>query len=227
MTAAARPRKRAARGQGATLYGEVLRAAMDLLAETGSVDAVSVRSVAQRVGVSVPSIYLHFADKQALIDAVCEQVFADLDEAMQQASRDAVDPFEALRMQGVAYIRFALENPEQYRVVMMSPPVGKASGPVEAMSMSAFAHILEGVEACLATSVLEGDPITICMQLWAAAHGIASLMIAKPEFPWPPVEQFVDDSICAAGLGLAVLTRLDRDLPLDELRARLDALRST
>ncbi len=51
---------------------------MDLLTETGSEDAVSIRAVAQRVGVSAPSIYLHFADKRALIDAVCEEVFEAL-----------------------------------------------------------------------------------------------------------------------------------------------------
>ena len=69
------PRRRAARGQGAALRGEVLQAAMDLLRETGDETSVSLRAVAQRVGVSVPAIYLHFEDKTALLDAVCEEVF--------------------------------------------------------------------------------------------------------------------------------------------------------
>ena len=64
-------RRRAPRGRGGELRGEILQAAMSLLQETGDEAAVSVRGVAQRVGVSVPSLYLHFADKQALIDAVC------------------------------------------------------------------------------------------------------------------------------------------------------------
>src|ERR687889_2900768 len=111
--AAVRPRS--ARGKGAELRGELLRAAMDLLTETGEEDAVSLRAVAQRVGVSVPSIYLHFADKQALLDAVCEEVFAALDTAMQSAAADAPNVFEGLRRQGVAYVEFAIANPEHYR----------------------------------------------------------------------------------------------------------------
>jgi AcrR family transcriptional regulator len=220
-----RGRRRAPRGQGAALRGEVLRAAMDLLAETGSEDAVSLRALAQRVGVSVPSIYLHFADKQALMDAVCGQVFTDLDEAMQEACAGAPDPFEALRRQGVAYVRFALDHPEQYRIVMMRPPGDGARGQDDVVAAAAFGHLLEGVEACVAVGVLEGKPLTLGLQLWSSAHGLASLLIAKPHFPWPPVEQLIDSTICAAGLGLAAQTRLAADLGVPEVMRRLDALR--
>ena len=127
-------RRRAARGRGAELRGEVLAAAMELLSETGDESAVSVRAVAQRVGVSVPSIYLHFADKQALLDAVCGEVFEALHQRMRAAAEGAIDPFEALRAQGNAYVRFARENPEHYRLVMLQPhdPPAEAVDPVVA-----------------------------------------------------------------------------------------------
>jgi len=64
-------RRRAPRGSGDQLRDEILGAATDLLLETGDEKAVSIRSVSQRVGVTSPSIYLHFADKDALLDAVC------------------------------------------------------------------------------------------------------------------------------------------------------------
>jgi AcrR family transcriptional regulator len=108
-------RRRAARGRGAELRDEVLRAAMDLLAETGDESAVSLRVVAERVGVTVPSIYLHFADKRALIDAVCSEVFEQLDRLLRAASEGASDPLDALRAQGNAYVHFAVDNPEHYR----------------------------------------------------------------------------------------------------------------
>jgi AcrR family transcriptional regulator len=68
-------RRRAARGSGEQLREEILNAATDLLLETGHAKDVSIRSVAQRVGVTPPSIYLHFADKDALLDAVCGRYF--------------------------------------------------------------------------------------------------------------------------------------------------------
>lgn len=217
------PRRRAPRGQGGALRGEVLQAAMDLLAETGDETSVSLRAVAERVGVSVPSIYLHFEDKAALMHAVCEEVFAALHVAMRDASAEAPDPFEGLLRQGVAYVRFALANPEHYRIVMMGGVSDIA--PAEEIASGAFSHLLASVSACVDLGVLEGDPVGLSLRLWASAHGIAALLIAKPLFPWPPVEALVSDVLRAAGLGLAVATRLpDGQSPAD-LVQRLDRLR--
>lgn len=222
MSEAAAPRKRAARGQGAALRGEVLTAAMDLLRETGSEEAVSLRAVATRVGVSVPSIYLHFADKQALLDAVCTEVFEALHVTMKAASADAADPWAALRAMGVSYVQFALANPEHYRIVMM-----RGGDPTYEIAGGAFTYLLDGVVACIGLGILEGDPVELGLRLWAAAHGIASLLIAKPSFPWPPVEELVDATICMAGTGLAASSRLPEELPVEELIRRLDSLRET
>jgi len=217
-------RERSPRGQGAALRGEVLSAAMDLLRETGSEESVSLRAVAARVGVSVPSIYLHFADKQALLDAVCAEVFDALHVRMKEASADAPDAWQGLRRQGVAYVHFALANPEHYRIVMM----GRATSlsPADEIASGAFAHLLDTVSRCVALGVLEGDPVQLGLQLWAAAHGIAALLIAKPMFPWPPVEELIDNTICAAGLGLAAKARIPEDeLPADVVVERLNRLR--
>ena len=199
---------------------------MDLLKETGDVDAVSVRAVAQRVGVSVPSLYLHFADKQALIDAVCEEVFEALHLRMRAAAADAPDPFQALRAQGNAYVHFALENPEHYRIVMMTEHAGDRSSADQAIAGGAFDYLVESVRACIDAGVYSGDPIELGLGLWAAAHGVAALLVAKPYFPWPDVNDFVDRTICMAGMGLAVSDRisLDTDLPLPLLVALLDEL---
>jgi AcrR family transcriptional regulator len=222
VSKAAPPRKRAARGQGAALRGEVLTAAMDLLRETGSEEAVSLRAVSQRVGVSVPAIYLHFADKQALLDAVCAEVFEALHVAMKTASEAAANPWESLRSMGVSYVHFALENPEHYRIVMMR---SEDHDPSDEIASGAFGHLLDGVVTCIGLGIFEGDPIDLGLKLWAAAHGVASLLITKPSFPWPPVEQLVDATICMAGTGLAAASRLPDDLLPDELVRRLDTLR--
>ena len=216
-------RSRAPRGQGAALRGEVLTAAMDILRDTGSEEAMSLRAVAQRVGVSVPSIYLHFADKQALLDAVCEEVFAALHVAMKEADADAADPWEALRAQGIAYVRFAVANPEHYRIVMMAGP--SEHDPKDEIASGAFGHLLESIVGSIGLGVLEGDPVELGLKLWSAAHGLASLLITKPKMPWPPLEELIDGTMCFAGLGLATITRIDPDLPAEQLVERLNSLR--
>jgi len=224
-------RRRAARGKGAELRGDVLRAAVDLLGETGDEDAVSLRAVAQRVGVSVPSIYLHFADKQALLDAVCEEVFAALDTSMQVAAADAPNPFEGLRRMGVAYVQFARANPEQYRIVLMRKHERDEETYADlVMASAAFEHFVSAVQECVDAGVFEGDAGQLALRLWAAAHGVAALLVAKPYFPWPPLDDYIERTIEMAGLGLALASRLGEDHcdePLEELVARLEAVRRT
>jgi len=198
---------------------------MALLAETGDESAVSLRAVAERVGVSVPSIYLHFADKRALIDAVCSQVFDELDRRLRAASEGTQDPLQALRAQGNAYVHFALENPEHYRVVMMQAHEPGPSAVDTLAASGAFSYLVQSVRACQDVGLLEGDPVELGLSLWAAAHGVAALLVAKPYFPWPDTDAFVDRTVCMAGLGLAVASRVDVGTPSGELARRLDDLR--
>ncbi|MDQ1688701.1 MAG: hypothetical protein QOK42_1676 [Frankiaceae bacterium] len=200
-------RQRARRGEGAALREEILTAARELLAETGSEEAVSIRAVAERVGVTPPAIYLHFADKEALLAEVCNQVFVALDAAMEAAAADAEGPMEGLRARGLAYVRFAIANPEHYRLVMMRRPTEAMPGPTaDMMTDGAFVHLLEAVRSCQQIGLMRADeePLALGLVLWAAAHGIASLVIAKPNLPWTDLEQVITRTIDAMGCGLSI-----------------------
>src|SRR5689334_16484994 len=154
-------RRRAPRGSGEQLREEILDATTDLLLETGNAKAVSIRSVAQRVGVTPPSIYMHFADKDALLDAVCARYFEKLDEEMQRAAADETSTIEVLRAQGLAYIRFATKTPELYRIATMGE--GRPGSDVDvALNSSAFTHIRNTVETLMTEGVLpQGDSTVI------------------------------------------------------------------
>src|SRR5438309_1238072 len=126
-TASKRARRRASRGSGEQLRAEIVTATKDLLARSGDLDSVSIRAVADAVGVTSPSIYLHFADKDELIEAVVGDVFAELDAAMLAAAKAEEKPLDRLCAYGVAYVQFALDHPEHYRIATMSS-LGKTEG---------------------------------------------------------------------------------------------------
>jgi AcrR family transcriptional regulator len=196
------------------LRSEIVTAARDLLAETGSADRVSMRAVAQRVGVTSPSIYLHFADKDALLYAVVADVFTELDLAIQKAVADLGprDPLSILQAQGLAYIRFALAHPEHYRIATMEPcPVAPSVD--EVLASGAFAHLMAAVLDCMAAGIFaDGDPLPVALDLWAAGHGIASLMIAKPYLPWGDVETVGKRVLCTAAAGHIVADLIGGDV---------------
>ena len=145
-------RRRAPRGSGEQLRDEILDATTELLLETGHAKAVSIRSVAQRVGVTPPSIYLHFADKDALLDAVCARYFEKLDEEMQRVSADQPSTVEVLRAQGLAYVRFAMQTPELYRIATMGE--GRPGSDIDmTLNSSAFQHLRNSVEVLIEEGV--------------------------------------------------------------------------
>jgi AcrR family transcriptional regulator len=187
----ARPRAR--RGEGDRLRQEIIEAGKHLLVETGNQEAVTVRAVAEAVGVSPPSIYLHFPDKDALLLAVCEETFEALDEYIEAKAAGIEDVRERLRARGKAYVQFGLENPEHYRILFMTRPAS-LKPETQIPAPAAFLHHVESVQDAYDAGVLRHDldPMLAALTLWAGAHGITSLLIAKPRFPWPDLDLLID-----------------------------------
>lgn len=176
-------RPRSPRGTGPRLRAEILTATRELLERTGDVGAVSIRAVAELVGVSAPSIYRHFADKDALIEAAVAEVFEALNIAMQAAVDPAEPPPLRLRRLGLAYVRFALDHPEQYRLATI--PTSHRGAVDMVLTSGAFRYFAGTVEEAMSEGLIDrGDPTPLVLELWAAAHGIASLLLAKPYLPW-------------------------------------------
>jgi AcrR family transcriptional regulator len=213
-------RRRAPRGSGEQLREEILESATQLLLETGHAKAVSIRSVAQRVGVTPPSIYLHFADKDALLDAVCARYFEKLDEQMQLVA-DQPSSIEVLRAQGLAYVRFARGTPELYRIATMGE--GRPGSDVDlTLNSSAFMHLRTSVETLIAEGVYPpGDATAMALELWTAAHGVAAMLIAKPYLPWGDAEEFADRVLRAVSLGQIVAGMIGTELTPQDTVARL------
>jgi AcrR family transcriptional regulator len=207
MTGAAVRRPRARRGQGELLRAEIVAAAERLLIETGDQGAVSIRAIADAAGVTPPSIYLHFADKTELLAAVCEARFSDFDRCMAEATSGIDDPLEALWARGRAYVRFGLDNPEHYRILFMTRPA-PGDGPPDPdrlPGLTAFGHLVEEVGRCMeAGSLAAGDPFLVATGLWTAVHGITSLLIARPDFPWPDLDVLLAHVIGVSERGLAL-----------------------
>lgn len=205
-TASSSPRRtRARRGEGERLREQILEAGERLLIETGDEEAVTIRAVAEAVGVTPPSVYLHFADKDELLFAICERHFAQLDRVTEEAAAGSDDLLESLALRGRAYIRFGIEHPEQYRILFMRPPSHTPeSFQVDRLrDAAAFGHLVEHVSKCVQAGLIDGDPLLVSLGLWAVVHGLTSLLISKPEFPWPDLDVMIDHVCRTTIRGLA------------------------
>ena len=155
---------------------------------------MSIRAVADAVGVTPPSIYLHFRDKDELIFSICERHFTRLDAFIEKEGAKASDPVESLIRRGKAYIRFGIENPEQYRILFMSKGARSEENmrPEDLRQSASFDHLVQAVQRGLDAGAFRGDPILISMGLWSVVHGITSILISHPHFPWPDNVKLID-----------------------------------
>jgi len=163
-----------------------------------------MRAVAGAVGVSPPAIYRLFADRSELIFEVCERRFRELDIVCEEAAAASPDPLESLRLRGRAYVRFGLAHPEEYRVWFMSKPGLTPQWTAERiMKGPVVTHLVQAVRICLDAGVIRpADPIMVAFGLWSAVHGLTSLLLTKPAFPWPDVDELIDHILSMLVVGL-------------------------
>lgn len=188
------PRRRPnLRGEGGRLRSDIIEAAVRLIAEVGSVEAVSLRGIAREAGIDTMSIYRHFASKEELVWGVLDAEFAELAHALDAAEIGFDDPVDQLRARSVAYVRFGLERSGEF--VVLFGTEGRPTPPdVESEHLPGwpvFAAFVAGVQRCLPSPA--ADARTRATLLWVALHGAAVLRLSKRGFPWPPLEQMVDE----------------------------------
>ncbi len=181
-----RTRSRARKGEGELLRESILDVTERLLIDLGNADSVSVRAVAEAAGVTPPSIYLHFADKDALIMAVCRRTFARFADVQRRALEGVQSPLDRIRARGTAYCHWGVQHPEEYRICFMDRHDHGASDSdvIELLTEAGFFDLINDINRGIEEGTLAGEPMVIATTLWISVHGLTSLRISHPDFPW-------------------------------------------
>jgi AcrR family transcriptional regulator len=190
--AAAGPRTRNRRGEGAKLRTDILNAAAALLDETGDEQAVTLRAVARKVRISAPSIYRQLADRQAILLALAQEAFAELADRLTEAT--GPDPAARLRAVCMAYLDFAVTRPQHYQVMFGGLWDGAAAveqaavtdAEISDLGQEAIGAFVTALTDCVAAgSSTSTDPGADAVALWLGLHGLAQQRAVSTRFPWP------------------------------------------
>lgn len=183
-------RGRNPRGQGERLREDIVSAALRMLEELADDQALSLRAVAREIGIAATSVYIHFADRDALVLAAMERCHSDLMHAADQAATAAGDPVAALRARVLVLGEWSRAHPGLYKVLHESTVNQRAdvSFKLEIGQRTTLA-IRRCMDAGLAS---DDDAATVSLDLRAAVHGAVSMRVNQPDLPWPPLEEQVD-----------------------------------
>ena len=174
---AARPRRKP---RDRYHHGDLRRALLDEALRTiqhDGVEALTLRTIGLRLGVSRTALYRHFADKRALLSAVATEGFRLLTARLTEArGSGGVRGFNAM---GVAYIRFAMANPSHYRVMFGGfVDDGPRDADLVRESTAAFQALVDAIVALQKDgAVRKDDPQRLAQFIWAAVHGVSMLII--------------------------------------------------
>ena len=161
------------------LKNALIKAGVEILAKEG-VDGLSLRKVAQKAGVSHSAPYSHFPDKQSLIAAIStegfNQLYAELDAAVLP---HANDPKRQLLEGMNAYIRFAMENTDTFKIMFSGVlEIEKEYPAFVEISRKTFQLVVGVVRACQDAGVLRAtSPEMLAVAVWGQVHGIVSLAL--------------------------------------------------
>jgi AcrR family transcriptional regulator len=175
------------------LRAALLAQAEQTLREQG-LEGLSLRELARQTGVSHGAPRRHFADRQALLDALAESGFARLGAELRGAAESAGDGYDArLRAAATAYVRFAIRDAALLEL-MFAGKQREQAGALHEAADRAFSVILELIEEGQTNAAVEpGDPEHIGLLLFATMQGLAALVTAGIVAP-EQVDSLVGDS---------------------------------
>jgi AcrR family transcriptional regulator len=153
-----------------------LRAALldaaDGLLDEGGVEAVSLREVARRTGVTATATYRHFSDKESLLAALALRGFQAFGMALQKGAAKSDNPLASM---GQTYVRFALARPGRFRL-MFGPAVADRDRHPELKA--AVEAVTQGFgQAIQSRSDLDAAPAVTALRLWSMIHGLCHLLL--------------------------------------------------
>lgn len=161
-------------------HGDLRRALLDEALRTiqqDGVEALTLRTIGVRLGVSRTALYRHFTDKRALLSSVATEGFRLLTERLLNAWKaGGIRGFNAM---GVAYIRFAMGNPSHYRVMFGGfVDDGPRDDDLTRESTAAFQALVDAIVALQQDgAVRKDDALQLAQFIWAVVHGVSMLII--------------------------------------------------
>ena len=149
----------------------LLRIAREQVAEGGA-HAMSLAALARRAGVSQPAPYRHFADRDALLEAVAAEGFKEFAAALTAAAA-ARGPDSALKAMALAYVTFGEANIELYRLMFASRlvPEAGAGSALETAAVDAFNRLREALSVTTPANRVNDEALLI----WSQLHGLVML----------------------------------------------------
>ncbi|MDO8901722.1 MAG: TetR/AcrR family transcriptional regulator [Phenylobacterium sp.] len=205
VSTARRRSARKAKGDGHLRRAEILQAAERIFVAEGF-EGATIRRIAEEVGVSSTALYMHFPDKACILVEICQRVMQELLDRNSQIALRPLDAVNRTRMMLDAYMRWGFAHPNAYQLVFSAahplPQGTDATAELAAACYDKFCGVVREIAAEGRLRLGDGD--SAAQSLWAACHGVVTLRLSRPNFPWRSEDELIQVTIEGLLSGLTV-----------------------
>jgi AcrR family transcriptional regulator len=163
------------------LRERILSCALDLYLEEG-LKGLSMRHMAEKLGVSATALYRHYRNKEDLLHNVIGAAIKVFGSHLFTALSGRT-PEERFHRGAEAYLNFALAHGKYYEVIFLAPQqLGAEPLPedLQQQSKATFQFLIDRVQECMESGYLrKDDPYSVAVGIWAHSHGLVSIYLAK------------------------------------------------
>ncbi|MEG1235506.1 MAG: TetR/AcrR family transcriptional regulator, partial [Acinetobacter sp.] len=158
------------------LESQLIDQAKKMLEEVGP-DKLSIRAIAEQLGVSATAVYHHFANKDELISHLAAEGFNQLEKVLVQCQVN-VENQNKMQILSRTYMLFAFDHPAMYQLMFGSQLAhSEMNGKLLTARKQAYAVVEQCVADVLGQDIQSKEVRSAALAAWSFAHGLASLII--------------------------------------------------
>lgn len=183
----------------------ILKEAATIVSKS-SISELSMRVLAQRVGLTPGALYRYFPSKQGMLYAYWHNALQELGARIADISSVERDPLKAIRGMLLTYTNFCLDDHDRFRLIFLENDQTLAvtymqqSGGLAPYDML-LSRVIEAMDQGI---FVRRDPDLIAQALWASAHGAVTLLITIVEMPMSDPYTLINTTIGAMMRGLVI-----------------------
>jgi AcrR family transcriptional regulator len=167
-------------------HGDLRRALLEAAAKAPDIENISLRELASGLGVSAAAVYRHFDGREALLGELAALGIAQLTQCFAAvfdltiAPANAAEAIERLQRLGVAYIRFADEQPALWRLIFGVHAAQARANALQAETPTSYSYLPAALQGLYRTGVIAAPPDAgDVLFTWSTVHGAASLRVGN------------------------------------------------
>lgn len=175
----------------------IVTEALTVVRESG-IEALSMRTLGARMGVTAPAFYAYFGSRDELLRACAQVCYDDL--ANRFATVRSASTIEMLRQSSLVYVQMSIDEPLLFQLMFLYSPdsLGVDIGIEHSGASAVFNAMVDNLRKAIAEGDLAAaEPLDYAMALWAAVHGVATVARMAPGLDAKSLVERVVDGLIA------------------------------